>query len=301
MIRITANENKLEIHGTIQPFDKYQQTNDVYQIEQRLQAFGDITSLCINNSNIGSDNTSTITYIFQLLRNYELDITTLTLDRCNYETNESLRQIYDAINTSCPNVTSLKVSGSSLENDGAVVLASYLLSNHSLTSLHLNDATITSSGVAAIAQSLLANYSLTNLHLAYCEIGADAARSIGGIFQTNILNKVRLHNNALQGEALSELSKALASNTSIAEIVIGMYFYKKGDYLITNFTFIVGNQLEAVGVMEIARALAANSSITDANLGISYGEQQNRTYFIYRIQSHGFTGSCFHCKCTPHQ
>ena len=150
------------------------------------------------------------------------------------------------VNTS---LTSLGLDGNSIGDEGASSLSEALRVNTSLTSLHLCDNSIGDEGASSLSEALRVNTSLTSLDLCWNSIGDEGASSLSEALRVNTsLTSLNLSCNQIKDEQVNSLSEALRVNTSLTSLDLS------------------SNSIGAEGASSLCEALRVNTSLTSLDL-----------------------------------
>ncbi|XP_015748270.1 PREDICTED: protein NLRC3-like [Acropora digitifera] len=156
------------------------------------------------------------------------------------------------VNTS---LTSLDLSHSPIDDEGANSLSEALRVNTTLTSLNLCHNAIGDKGAYSLSQALRVNTSLTSLNLSHNLIGDKGANSLSQALRGNTsLSSLNLSYNSISEKGTNSLSQALRVNTSLTSLDL------------------CSNSIDDEGANSLSQALRVNTSLTSLDLSkISIG------------------------------
>ena len=177
-----------------------------------------------------------------------LDLVELTFSGLRYRFKQSFSTLFMAlrVNTS---LTSLKLPGNSIGDEGAISLSKALRVNTSLNSLDLSMNSIGNEGANSLSEALRVNTSLTSLNLGWNSIGNEGVNSLSEALRVNIsLTSLELPRNSIGNEGANSLSEALRVNISLTSLELP------------------GNSIGDEGAISLSEALRVNTSLTSLNL-----------------------------------
>ena len=205
-----------------------------------------------------------------------LDVVELTFPLLMFLSNSSLSTLCLAlrVNTS---ITSLKLSFTSVGDEGANLLSKALRVNTSLTSLGLGSNSIGDEGANFLSNALRVNTSLTSLDLGTNSIGDEGANFLSNALRVNTsLTSLDLDWNSIGDEGANFLSEALRVNTSLTSLDLdwnsigdeGAHSLSEALRVNTSLTSLNldGNSIGDEGAHSLSEALRVNTSLTSLNL-----------------------------------
>ncbi|XP_067042145.1 NLR family CARD domain-containing protein 3-like [Acropora muricata] len=150
------------------------------------------------------------------------------------------------VNTS---LSSLCLTGNSIDAGRADLLAQGLRANTSLSFLNLSENPIRDKGASSLAQALRVNTSLSSLGLRDNCIGMEGASSLAqGLRVNTFLSSLNLSQNSIGDEGTNSLAQALRVNTSLSSLVLSW------------------NSISNEGANSVAQTLTANTSLSSLDL-----------------------------------
>jgi len=145
--------------------------------------------------------------------------------------------------------TELDLSGNSIDDAEAVVLAEALNEMRNVEKLDLYANDIGAAGATALVEALKEMRDLKTLNLRYNDIGAEGAEHIGEALKVNkAMVDVMLHSNVLGAAGAQHISEALKVNQTITKLNLGQ------------------NRIGPDGAQHIKAGLAANRVIEELDL-----------------------------------